>query len=210
MFRYLVLGLLRDGAPRHGYALMKEYRRRSGLQVSTGNLYRELQRLVAERLVRTVPNPADADARRAPYQITDAGAVAFDAWLTGPIGTTLGRYEDELSTRALFLMEAEPAAARDLLAVWKEDLWLRSKVQERAREAAVARGAAESARGESVLPILLARGLKHVAADIEFLDELGSALTARPDDRARTRQPVVEAAGSRRDGRMRRKPDNRP
>lgn len=37
MFRFLVLGLLRGGGSFHGYALMKEYRERSGLQLSTGN-----------------------------------------------------------------------------------------------------------------------------------------------------------------------------
>ena len=103
MFRYMVLGLLRNGEKLHGYALMKEYRTRSGLQMSTGNFYRELQRLGAEGLVREVINPEGADPRRAPYEITEAGAAAFDAWLTGPNATALGQYDDELSTRALFV-----------------------------------------------------------------------------------------------------------
>jgi hypothetical protein len=83
MFRYLVLGLLRDGEPRHGYAVMKEYRERSGLQVNTGSFYRELQRLVAEGLVQTVANPTDADPRRAPYQITETGSACFDVGSPG-------------------------------------------------------------------------------------------------------------------------------
>src|SRR5207302_10584200 len=57
MFQYLVLGLLRDGKPRHGYALMKDYRDRSGVQLSTGSFYRELQKLAAKGLVRTSANP---------------------------------------------------------------------------------------------------------------------------------------------------------
>ena len=77
-FRYLVLGLLRHGEPRHGYALMKEYQEHTGLRLSTGNFYRELQRLSVEGLVRTASNPEGADPRRAPYRITEAGA-AFDA-----------------------------------------------------------------------------------------------------------------------------------
>jgi DNA-binding PadR family transcriptional regulator len=190
MFRYLVLGLLRDGNARHGYALMKEYRRRSGLQVSTGNFYRELQRLVVDGLVRTVRNPADADPRRAPYAITEEGVAAFDAWLSGPAGSGFGRYEDELSARALFVVESEPAAVRVLLDTWKEELWLRSKVQERTRETALARLAAEQSGSLSVLPLLLARALKHIATDIEFLDQLDEAYHKSLAAGSEVRRPV--------------------
>lgn len=122
MFRYLVLGLLRDGKSRHGYALMKEYRERSGVRLSSGSFYRELQRLVAARLIRTVSNPPGADPRRTPYEITDTGRATFDAWLIGPTGAGVGRYEDELSRRALFLGSAQPAVARRLIEDWKEEI----------------------------------------------------------------------------------------
>ena len=61
MFRYLVLGLLRNGDARHGYAVIKDYRKRTGQEASSGNFYRELQRLVGEGLVRTATNPPGAD-----------------------------------------------------------------------------------------------------------------------------------------------------
>jgi len=175
VFRYLVLGLLRNGGSFHGYALMKQYRERSGLQLSTGNFYRELQRLVAEGLVRTVANPADADPRRAPYEITEAGSLAFDSWLAGPPGSGIGRYEDELSSRALFLATAEPAVARSLLEGWKDELWIRSKVHERARAAIRAGTATEPDSSFAALPLLLTRSLKHISADIQFLEELAEA-----------------------------------
>ncbi len=181
MFRFLVLGLLRDGERRHGYAVMKEYRERSGLQVNTGSFYRELQRLVAEGLVQTVANPADADPRRAPYQITDAGSACFDAWLSGPTGAGVGRYEDELSSRAMFLADAEPNIVLRLLDAWKEELWLRSKVHERARSTLVP-GSDVPSRSFATLPLLLARNMKHVTADIEFLEELSSAYRKWVDD----------------------------
>src|SRR5207245_824425 len=47
LYRYIVLGLLRDGAARHGYALMKDYRQRSGSQIGSGRFYGKLQRLAA-------------------------------------------------------------------------------------------------------------------------------------------------------------------
>ena len=43
MFRYLLLGLLRRGELLHGYALMKEYRERSGLMISGGNFCSRLR-----------------------------------------------------------------------------------------------------------------------------------------------------------------------
>ncbi|HEY2387092.1 MAG TPA: PadR family transcriptional regulator [Candidatus Binatia bacterium] len=175
MFRYLVLGLLRDGQLRHGYALMKEYRGRSGLRVSTGNFYRELQRLVGAGLVRTADNPSDADPRRAPYEITPSGRAEFDRWLSGPPGPGLGRYEDELSSRSLFLVDADPALAAKLLETWKEELWIRSKIYERERANAVIRPAPGQAPSFPILSILLTRNLKHIAADVEFINELAAA-----------------------------------
>jgi DNA-binding PadR family transcriptional regulator len=175
MFRYMVLGLLRNGEVLHGYALMKAYRERSGLQISTGNFYRELQRLAAEGLVRTVVNPDGADPRRAPYEITDAGAAAFDAWLQVPNATALGQYDDEISTRALFVAGAEPAVTRRILDRWQDELWIRSKTLERAREAALLRQGPGGSRPFAALTLLLARRLKHVAVDLEFVEELRAA-----------------------------------
>jgi DNA-binding PadR family transcriptional regulator len=168
MFRYLVLGLLRAGVAQHGYALMKEYRARSGVAITTGNFYRELHRLVAAGLVRTVMNPEGADARRAPYEITEAGVRAFDGWLSSPRSKSLGQFEDQLSARALFVGEADPAVTRQLLDHWRNDLWLRGKMLERDRETSQR----THVDGKfDALSLLLSRRLKHIAADLEFLEE---------------------------------------
>jgi DNA-binding PadR family transcriptional regulator len=186
MFRFLVLGLLRRGEPLHGYALMKEYRERAGVQISTGSFYRELARLVTEGFVRTASNPPGSDPRRAPYEITEMGAAAFDAWFAEPLGGEAGPHEDGLSARAVFLAEAGPTAARPALERWYEELWQRGKLLEREREMALR--AAENGEGAfAVLPLLLARRLKQVAADLEFLHELRSAYakwTTAPCSRA--------------------------
>ena len=174
MFRDLVLGLLRRGEPLHGYALMKEYRERAGVQISTGSFYRELARLVTEGLVRTASNPPGCDPRRAPYEITDLGASAFDTWFSEPLGSDAGPHEDGLSARAVFLAEAGPGAARPALERWYDELWQRGKALEREREM-VLRVAAGGDGTFVVLALLLARRLKQVAADLEFLHELRSA-----------------------------------
>jgi DNA-binding PadR family transcriptional regulator len=160
MFRYLVLGLLRSGGALHGYALMKVYRERSGVQISTGNFYRELQRLAMEGLVRTAANPDGADPRRAPYEITDAGIMAFDSWLSRN-QAAIGQYDDELSARALFISEADAALVRQVLERWQEELWLRSKMFERLRETVLTQpAAAGSARSQGAA----ARGGRRIRA----------------------------------------------
>ena len=206
MFKFLVLGFLRDRSPRHGYALAKAYSEQSGAEISTGKFYRELQRLVDDGLIPTVANPANADPRRAPYQITAVGCNAFDEWLTAPVDLGDGHSEDAISGRALFLREADPRLVARLLDRWKEQLWVRGKVLERARDNA-------RAKRFDVLALLLGRRLKYTAADIEFLETLQSTV-AQPAPQpaverpapafqalpagARSREPVASAARGRR------------
>src|SRR5262245_61378619 len=83
MLRHVVLGLLRDGRQRHGYQLIVQYKERTGMAMSAGNVYRELGRLHECRLVTVGSNPPGADPRRIPYRLTEAGAKAFDRWLAG-------------------------------------------------------------------------------------------------------------------------------
>ena len=175
MFRYVILGLLRDGGRSHGYALAKQYRNRSGVKISSGNVYRELQRLAARGLVRIVPNPDGADARRAPYQITQSGCQAFDAWLAETSAFRRDQQADELSSRALFLGEAEPTTVQELLAHWHEELWIRSKILERSRDAARSRRDLGKGPERDALLILSTRRLKQIAADIECVAELRAA-----------------------------------
>jgi len=171
MFKYLVLGLLRSGECRHGYAMMKEYRERAGVSVSTGNFYRELARLVVEGLVEPASNPPGNDPRRTPYRITDDGIGAFDAWFREPLGATIAAHDDGVSARAVFLVEAGPEVAIAALARWREELWIQSKTVEHAREAALRLSAQDRGRKFAGLAVLLARRLKHIAADLDFLEE---------------------------------------
>lgn len=142
MFRFIVLGLLRHGGAYHGYALMKAYRSRTGVQMSTGTFYRELQHLVADGLVRLVARAPDVDARRTPYEITPAGCEEFDRWLVRPPLVALGG-DDEITARTMFLPQAAPDVARRMIDAWKEELWLLSKKIERGRQLEIQRCAAE-------------------------------------------------------------------
>jgi DNA-binding PadR family transcriptional regulator len=173
MFRYLVLGLLRLGGPLHGYALMKAYRERSGTRISTGSFYRELTKLVAGGLVEMAARAPDEDPRRAPYRLTAAGVAAFETWLAGPHTASMGSQDDELSLAVLFLAEADPGVVERLFGTLQEDLWMRSKALERAREGG--RAAAGDPGRFDTLDLLLGRRQKHVAAELEFLAELRAA-----------------------------------
>jgi DNA-binding PadR family transcriptional regulator len=169
MLRHVILGLLRDGRPRHGYELMTEHRSRAGEQIGTGNFYRELGKLTSEGLVQTGVNPPDADARRIPYQATEKGLRLFDQWLTSS-QTDI----DELPERLLFI-DRVPSDTRDrLFERWQETLWLRSKGLARAREDALLEPSADY----SPLPALILRRMKHVTAELEFLKEFRVELEA--------------------------------
>ena len=196
MFRYLILGLLSDGGAHHGYALAKAYRERSGAEISTGNFYRELQRLAAEGLVRIAANPPGADERRTPYQITSMGTTALEAWLFQESLLGDPQREDDISARALFLTGSRSAAVRQLLERWQEELWMRGKVLERARDTARNRHSSEPGPTYGVLALLLSRRLKYVAADLEFLTEFRSGFetwTVRPSPEREVERPVVVA-----------------
>jgi DNA-binding PadR family transcriptional regulator len=201
MFRYHILGLLRCGEPLHGYALVKAYHRRTGRPVGPGNFYRELQRLMLEGLVRALPPPPRGDQRRAPYEITDDGLAAFDDWFCNiPRATNPG--DSELAARAVFFREMEPTWASRVVDRWRTDLWQISKSFERELKDAMSR-----TRGQvDAHPILLRRRIRHIAAELEFLEELETAFALPINDdsilippvAARESQPVMPASKNRR------------
>jgi DNA-binding PadR family transcriptional regulator len=186
--RYVILGLLRNGSPSHGYALMKGYRERSGVPLATGGLYRELARLVEEGLVANAERGLEGDPRRTPYVITAEGEAAFDAWLAASPAKVDSCCDDELTTRAIFLADAPPEVARDIVSEWKDELWAVSKTFERTRQLALR--SAEDRGAWSVLPILLGRRLKHIASDLAFLDDLLAAIRAKAPTPDAQRDPT--------------------
>ncbi|MGH7789624.1 MAG: PadR family transcriptional regulator [Candidatus Binatia bacterium] len=183
MFRYIVLGLLRNRGSQHGYAIMKEYRNRSGLSVSSGNFYRALQQLVENGLVRMVPTPLGGDTRRSLYEITSQGAEVIEAWLARPHGGAAAPHHDELSARAALLEVSDAAAARRGLEQWREELLVLGKVIERSLAGPIGRERAPSSPTRS---LILTRQLQHVSVDLEFISRLQAVCEEQP--------PPVESA----------------
>lgn len=176
MLRYLVLGLLRDGTPQHGYALMKAYCAGSGPPISTGNFYRELAFLLAGASIETAVRAENADSRQTPYRITKRGAACFDEWFAAPLGKSQGERVDDLALRLVVLQKTDPDVRRRTLELWKNDLWLRVKVLERSRDYAASRGTSS----DRVRALILGRRMAHLSVDIELLDALLAETVAEP------------------------------
>jgi len=192
MLRHLILGLLRQGGVKHGYAVMKEIRDRAGLQVSIGNVYRELKRLEAEGLVRSATKADGEDPRRAPFESTPGGTSLFDDWMTSAPTKAPPDYRDEFCLRAIFIENIDGSVAGVVLDRWREELSMHRRALERCWERALAHRSSKSL--SSTLPLFLARRIKHVATDLAFVEELRSAReswvkpTAEPSPRRSVRR----------------------
>lgn len=170
MLAHLLLGLLRNGEPRHGYQLVVQHRALTGLTISPGNVYRELARLASGGFVRVAAGQGNANGRRIPYQITDLGRQHFDEWLLSPAKRT-----DELGEWLLFIERVPVEIRNRVLGRVRDTLWSESKRLEQAREDAVAKHAPGPGRYHP-LPVLLSRRLKQTTAELEFLNEFSREL----------------------------------
>ena len=177
MFCHLILGLLRDGHPRHGYELISDYGARLGLPVNPGNFYRECSKLAAQGLIAPDLNPPDADPRRIPYRISSGGARMFDSWLRNPV-----RKDWPLEGWLVFADLLSADDRKRLLDQAQEELWAENKSLVRAREVALGRSR-EDARYQPAALILLRR-IKQTATDLQFLEEVREEFERIPVARA--------------------------
>ncbi len=184
MIWHVILGMLTDGKPRHGYDLVVEYNTRSGTTASSGYFYRELARLTARGLVVTGVAQPNEDARRIPYQITSRGRAEFSRWLVRP-----GDDDTDFIGWLLFV-EQVAVDVRDRILKQREDvLWVRNKVLARAREKALD----EATSPSDPLPALVSRQMKQVSAELEFLEEFRRLLAEHPPHKP-VPQPAPVAA----------------
>jgi DNA-binding PadR family transcriptional regulator len=165
----LLLGILRDGKPRHGYALAKDYERRTALTLGAGTVYRELKGLAEAGLVRPVDNPAGADPRRLPHQITRRGAEAFESWFSHVPEVSVGN-DSELAARVTFLPEIDSELAARVTERFRINYWMVAKSLERDLEECLRGQTSDAAPAPH--PILIHRRLRLVQAELDFLDEV--------------------------------------
>jgi len=194
MFRYHLLGLLRT-ANHHGYALAKEYQRRSGVEVALGGIYRELRALNEQGLVRRLSTPADGDPRRAPYGITEKGRRAFEEWFR-ELPPSSPCEESEFAVRVMFFAEVAPEDARAILEDWRRGLWDLSK----RCEAELQRSLTRDGAAQDSYSLLLRRRMGHIAFELEFLDEVEQTIAGVADSRGVTvpqAEPAIAASVGR-------------
>jgi DNA-binding PadR family transcriptional regulator len=111
---YAILGLLAD-APRTGYEIARRMDTPIGYYWTArhSQIYPELARLEADKLVRheVVPGPGPRDTKR--YSLTRAGRTRLRQWVASPLPPQPERSELLLRTRWLWL--ASPQRAADFL-----------------------------------------------------------------------------------------------
>lgn len=169
MFRYVLLGMMRDSESRHGYGLAKEYEQRTGVKIVPGNVYRELRKLVEEGLVERSSSDGGSDPRRLQHVITDAGSRVFEEWFgTIPPASVRDGSDGELAARLTFFVEVDPEMARSVLERFRVDYWRHAKALEQDLERTLRLGLQES----KAHPMLVHRRLRHVETELEFLEEV--------------------------------------
>ncbi len=123
--RYALLALLRVG-PLSGYDLQKQF------SVSVGHvwhapdsqIYPELRKMEAERLIEGEEQPRGQRATRRVYHVTEAGDRAFLDWMHAP--TEYARVRDPAHLKAAYLESVAPGVARDFfrahISQWESEL----------------------------------------------------------------------------------------
>lgn len=194
MLRYVLLALMTDGRPTHGYALMKAFAGRSGVRISIGNVYRELQQLRAAGCIAAAANPAGADARRSPYVITEAGRSSLKSWLMTPAASLVREPADPLLYRLALLGDSNAEHVDAFLDEVHAELSSQSKSLERQRALMALRRSEPN--GSRMLPLLLERRAKRLAADIALLEETRAVVTTMRSRKGASAARVGSAASA--------------
>jgi len=191
MLRRQMLGLLSQGR-RHGYALAKEHRQRTCLTGGSGNFYRELKHLCRAGMIRLVSAGTAADPRKVTYEITGAGAAEFRTWITD-VPDVSACPESELATRAPLFFLLPEETGESLLGDWKRSIWSAIRRVEDTREAAGTGG-----QEKAIRDLLVQRRIRHLTLELEFVDELKSALaTGRPSTGGADSEPANSVLAKR-------------
>ncbi len=117
---FLVLALVARGV-RSGYAMRVQMHRLRGLMWSaeSGSVYRVLRRLTQGGLLTEIGQAGVKNRERTEYDITPAGRIALEAWLTGPITSEeVAMLSDPIRLRVTYFSLVDLATQRKALRTW--------------------------------------------------------------------------------------------
>jgi DNA-binding PadR family transcriptional regulator len=192
--QHAVLSLLSDG-PSHGYELKSAFEQSVGPQwgpLNIGHLYQVLDRLSRDGLVVSTRVAQEVRPERIVYEITAEGFTELHTWMAQPSPRTSGFRDD------FFLKMVAAARTRDADVIAKVVSMQRAFLLREMRNLNELR---QQPGTDLVVGLLLAAAVRHVEADLAFLDDALTALLAdvqRPTARAST---VDDAVGTRGEGR---------
>lgn len=123
--RYALLALLRVG-PLSGYDLQKQFSLSVGhvWHAPDSQIYPELRKMEAEGLIEGEEQARGQRGTRRVYHVTEAGELAYRAWMQSPLDYQ--RVRDPAHLRAAYLETTTPEAARTFfvrhIAEWEGEL----------------------------------------------------------------------------------------
>lgn len=197
--QHVVLSLLSAG-PSYGYELKSAFEQAVGPQwgpLNIGHLYQILDRLSREGMVTSTRVPQGNRPDRVVYEITDAGAAELAAWMAEPSPRTSG-FRDDFFLKMVAAARTNDESVIEQVVARQRAFLLRElrNLQELRRGA----GADESARPEVgkpdvVVDLLLSAAIRHVEADLAFLDDVLETLVGgggRATVSSRASEPMVD------------------
>jgi DNA-binding PadR family transcriptional regulator len=165
--QHAVLAFLDEG-PGHGYELKAAFDRSVGPHrgaLNIGHLYQVLDRLSRDGLAISHRVAQDTRPDRMVYEITDAGRQELRRWLAEPSPRT-GGYRDDFFLKIMAAAHTrEPSVLRSLISAQRAYLLREMRNLERAKRQA-----------DPVVSLLLAAAVRHIGADLAFLDDVEEQL----------------------------------
>jgi len=190
--QHAVLALLAEG-PGHGYELKAAFDKSVGPHrgaLNIGHLYQVLDRLLRDGLATSHRVAQDSRPDRTVYEITDAGREELNGWLAQPAPRTSG-YRDDFFLKIMAAARTrEPEVLRSLITIQRTYLLRELRNLEHSKREA-----------DPVVSLLLTAAIRHVGADLAFLDDVDEQLLSRGADllaglSGDRRAPTATAAGT--------------
>jgi DNA-binding PadR family transcriptional regulator len=168
---HAILALLADG-PSHGYELKGAFDAAVGPQwgaLNIGHLYQVLERLARDGHVRSNRIGQNVRPDRVVYEITESGREELVGWMATPSPRTAGFRDD------FFLKVVAAARSRDPATV---EQVLRTQRTFLLRELHNLESLRATHATDPVVALLLSAAVRHVGADLAFLDDAETQLLA--------------------------------